>query len=226
MPRDADALASPGADPAVGAEAEHVRDVAQAVGDAVKREADVRAEESSNIVVRVIDHGIEAAAAALILGIAFLLFVNATGRYLLSQPILWAEEVATSMVIWVAMLGLYVALRRRELLTVRVLVQRLSPELQARWQVVVNLLGAVAFGYLAWLGADYVLSFGSDRTPFLRWPKAVFTSAIPIGAAVVALGLLAEGWRFARGRGQLPVEEEEDVSPPDGRSRREGEEGR
>lgn len=197
---------------AAGAEAaEHGRDVSRAVGEAIKQESELESfHRSDNIVVRVVSQGSEALGALLILLIAGLMFANAGARYLLGSPIIWAEEAATSLVIWVAVLGMFIALQRGELLTVRILVRKLPRRTETRWQVVLNVVGALLFGYLAWLGADYVMTFGADRTTFLQVPKGVFTSAIPIGGGIIALGLLFEAWRYATGDA-LPPGDYEDV---------------
>jgi len=63
-----------------------------------------------------------------------------------------------------------------------------------------QLLGAVMLAWLAWLGFDYVLTFGGDRTPYLALPKGLFTSALWLGAAAVALAFLGAAWRARRRR--------------------------
>ena len=40
--------------------------------------------------------------------------------------------------------------------------------------------------WLAWLGFNYVATFGGDPTPYLALPKGLFTSALWLGSAVVA----------------------------------------
>jgi TRAP-type C4-dicarboxylate transport system permease small subunit len=54
--------------------------------------------------------------------------------------------------------------------------------------------------WLAWLGFNYVTTFGGDPTPYLALPKGLFTSALWIGSAGVALAFAAAAWRERRGR--------------------------
>jgi TRAP-type C4-dicarboxylate transport system permease small subunit len=77
---------------------------------------------------------------------------------------------------------------------------RLSPPLRRLADVVAQLLGAVMLAWLAWLGFGYVSTFGGDRTPYLALPKGLFTSALWIGAAAVALAFAVATWRELRGR--------------------------
>ena len=50
--------------------------------------------------------------------------------------------------------------------------------------------------WLAWLGFNYVATFGGDPTPYLALPKGLFTSALWLGSAAVALAFV--GRRLAR----------------------------
>ena len=63
-----------------------------------------------------------------------------------------------------------------------------------------DLLGALMLAWLAWLGFNYVATFGRDPTPYLALPKGLFTSALWIGSAVVALAFAVAAWREGRGR--------------------------
>lgn len=175
-----------------------VEDLAGDVAEVARKLELAPPPRSRLVIVRVIDHVAEALAALTLGSVTILLFANAAGRYVLSRPIGWAEEVATGLVVWITMLGVFITVRRRELITVLVLVRKLPESAQARLQVAVDLVGAAVLGYLAWLGVDYLTAFGGDRTPYLGFPKGFFTVAIPIGAAATALVLLAQAPRARR----------------------------
>ena len=74
------------------------------------------------------------------------------------------------------------------------------PALRRTLAVLAELLGAAMLGWLAWLGFNYVATFGGDLTPYLALPKGLFTSALWIGSAVVALAFAVAAWRERRGR--------------------------
>jgi TRAP-type C4-dicarboxylate transport system permease small subunit len=140
----------------------------------------------------IVDRAVEALAVLTLVVITVLLLVNALGRYLFSSPLLWAEEVATSLVIWLTMFGVFITARRRELIRVRSFIEKLSPRAQHAIQVVTELISVVALAYLAWFGLDYLQTFGGDSTPFLGMSKGLFTAAIPIGSAVLALVVIID----------------------------------
>lgn len=158
---------------------------------------------SKYVVVRLFDHLVEFLGAAMMLAITGILFANAVGRYAFRSPVIWSDEVATSMIIWVAVVGMLISLRRGELLTVAVLTNKLTPNQRRYMQALSSLLSAAAFGYLAWLGWTYLEAFGGDLTPYLRWPKGLFSSAIPIGIGLMTIGFVVQAVNVFRGRASL-----------------------
>ena len=164
------------------------------------------------LAVRVIDHFAEALGVTILAGIVLLLFVNAMGRYLFASPIGWAEEVATGLVVWLAMIGVFISVRRRDLIVVRVIVNKLRPSQQKRLHLVMTLVGVGALSYLAWNGLEYVQTFGGDRTPYLAIPQGVFFAAIPVGITAIVLALLANILRPGDPlESNLPIPAEEDA---------------
>ena len=56
---------------------------------------------------------VEIPAAFLVLAEIITLFAGIVARYVVHRPITWSDEVASSLFLWLAMLGAVVALRRR-----------------------------------------------------------------------------------------------------------------
>ena len=52
-------------------------------------------------------------------------------RYVLGNPLVWSDELATFVFLWLAMLGSVVAYRRGEHISLSVLVRRASPRTRA-----------------------------------------------------------------------------------------------
>ena len=57
---------------------------------------------------------IEYIAALLVVAEIVVLFAGVVSRYVFHQPILWSDELASTLFLWLAMLGAVVALRRDE----------------------------------------------------------------------------------------------------------------
>ncbi len=51
-------------------------------------------------------------------------------RYVLRSPLVWSDELATILFLWLAMLGSVVAYRRGEHIRLSVLVRRASPRVR------------------------------------------------------------------------------------------------
>lgn len=149
---------------------------------------------------RAIDRVAEALAVSLLGTIVLMIFANAASRYLLNRPLVWTEEVVAALVIWLAVAGAFLALRRRELMRVQVLLGRLPPRPRAVSEAVVHLFSAMVFAYVAWQGWRYLGVFGGDKTPYFGLPKGVYMAALPIGGLAIALAFLLEARQATRER--------------------------
>jgi TRAP-type C4-dicarboxylate transport system permease small subunit len=148
---------------------------------------------------RVINRAIELLGVGLLGGIFAIVLANALSRYALNHSFVWAEEVVISLVPWLAMTGLFLSVRRRQMIRIEFFLAKFPPAVRRALAVLAELLGAAMLAWLAWLGFTYVATFGGDPTPYLALPKGLFTSALWLGSAAAALAFAA-AWRERRGR--------------------------
>jgi tripartite ATP-independent transporter DctM subunit len=73
---------------------------------------------------------LEYATAALIVVEIVILFVGIVARYVFHSPLIWSDELASLLFLWLAMLGSALALRRGEQMRMTALVNRVRPELR------------------------------------------------------------------------------------------------
>lgn len=139
---------------------------------------------------RLVDRVAEALAVVLLGTIVVLIFLNSLGRYAFASPLVWTEEVVASLIIWLAVAGAFLAVRRRQLITVEVVTIHLPQGLRHGLQVVVQLASALILAYLAWLGWRYLEIFGGDRTPYFGFPKGFYMSALVVGFGAMAVACL------------------------------------
>lgn len=151
-----------------------------------------QAPPTSRMTVRVIDRVVETAAALLLASIVGIMFWNATSRYLLDNPLGWAEEVVTGLLLWLTVLGMLIAARRNELIVIRAFTRRFNFRIQVVLKMVADLVSVLLLAHLAWTGLQYLLEFGADKSAYLRIPNGVFTSALPVGIAAVAVAMLLQ----------------------------------
>ena len=183
-----------------GSSAPAGRDLAARIGAASRRHELLDPDQGLPAVERVINRAAEVLGVGLLGGILAIVFTNALIRYVLDTSFVWAEEVVISLVPWLAVTGLFLSVRRRQMIRIEFFLDRFPPAARAALAAFGQLLGAVMLAWLAWLGFDYVATFGGDRTPYLALPKGLFTSALWLGAAAVALAFLGAAWHERRGR--------------------------
>ena len=147
---------------------------------------------------------IEYIAALLVVAEIVVLFAGVVSRYVFHQPILWSDELASTLFLWLAMLGAVVALRRDEHMRMTAIVGMVSPPVRAFLDVLA-VAAALAFLLLIVYPA---YEFAHDETvvttPALEISNAWRASALPIGSALmllIALMRLLEvsNWRLVGG---------------------------
>ena len=175
-------------------------DLAERIGAASRRQELLDPDEGLPAAERVINRAAEVLGVGLLGGILAIVFVNALIRYTLDTSFVWAEEVVISLVPWLAVTGLFLSVRRRQMIRIEFFLDRFPPAARVAMAAFGQLLGAVMLAWLAWLGFDYVLTFGGDQTPYLALPKGLFTSALWLGAAAVALAFIGAAWHERRRR--------------------------
>jgi TRAP-type transport system small permease protein len=174
-------------------------DLAARVGDATRRLELEDPDQGLPLAERVINRAVELLGVGLLAGILTIIFANAVTRYALNYSIIWGEEVVIGLVPWLAVTGLFLSMRRRQMIRIEFFLEKFSPAAKRMLAVLADLLGALLLGWLAWLGFTYVSTFGGDATPYLGLPKGLFTSALWLGPAAVAIAFVVAAWREWRG---------------------------
>lgn len=152
---------------------------------------------------------------AMMATMATLVFVNVFARYVLNSSIVWAEEVAQYLMIWIAYLGAGLALREGRHVAVEMLQERLPAPLGRRLRMVVGGLVLAFLGILTLLGLQFALFVWEQETPVLNISLGIPSLAIPIGACLFALHLLLLFRRYTE-RQYVPGVVLEDLSGEEG----------
>ncbi|QIB36135.1 TRAP transporter small permease [Ancylobacter pratisalsi] len=154
------------------------------------------------------EHGIDAwingiagaLGAAALVTVTLLVFANASLRYLFNSGLIWADEIVIALIPWLTMLGMFLSVRRREIIRIEHFANRLPPGIRRVVAAFADLLSAASFAYLAFVSFDYVSLFGTDKTTYLKLPKGWFTSALLVGSILLALAFLVDLARTVRAR--------------------------
>lgn len=180
-------------DPAPGAPAPD--SLADQVGQATQSMELADPDAGASWIDRRINQLAEVIGVAVLATVVVLIFANAIGRYLAAAPIIWAEEIVIALIPWLAMCGVFLSVRRRQLISLDYFVAGLPARTRSAVGLFIAVLSAATFVYLAYYGFQYVSLFGADVTTYLQLPTGWFTSAMLIGAGAVALAFLVNAYR-------------------------------
>jgi tripartite ATP-independent transporter DctM subunit len=145
---------------------------------------------------------VAAGAALLVVAEIVVLFSGVSARYLFQKPIIWSDELAGILFLWLAMLGAVTAFQRGEHMRMTALVGMTRPQTRAFFEV---LAIAAPLAFLA-LVLHPAFEFASDEafvsTPALDISNLWRAAALPIGLGlmllIAILRLLSFGdWRLS-----------------------------
>ncbi|MDE2602931.1 MAG: TRAP transporter small permease subunit, partial [Bradyrhizobium sp.] len=74
---------------------------------------------------------VEIPVAILVVAEIVILFAGVVSRYVMHQPLIWSDELASILFLWLAMLGAVVALRRAEHMRMTAIVASASPAMRS-----------------------------------------------------------------------------------------------
>jgi tripartite ATP-independent transporter DctM subunit len=135
------------------------------------------------------------AAALLVAAEILLLFAGVVARYALHTPLIWADELATILFMWLAMLGAVIAFRRGAHMRMTALLSRARPGLRGLMEV---LALAVPLAFLLILlptAIEYAEEEAFITTPALGIVNSWRAAALPTGMGLMAFMALC---RLAR----------------------------
>lgn len=138
----------------------------------------------------------EAPAALLVLAEVIILLAGVAYRYLLHSPLVWSDELASILFLWLAMLGSVIAFRRGEHMRMTAVVGKLAPRARAMLDLIAM---AAAIAFLAFV-IHPAFEFAQDEmfvtTPALELASAWRAAALPVGLALMLLIGLIEIFRM------------------------------
>jgi len=130
---------------------------------------------------------VEIPAAILVVAEVVILFAGVVARYGLHQPLIWSDELASILFLWLAMLGSAVAFRRSEHMRMTALVASAKPAARAYLDVVAT-CAALAFLLLVVRPAyEYAYEESFITTPALQISNTWRAAALPVGICLMAL---------------------------------------
>ncbi len=128
---------------------------------------------------------VEIAAASLVGAEILILFAGVVSRYVFDRPLVWSDELASTLFLWLAMLGAVIAFRRDEHMRMTACVGLLSPP----WRAALDTFaGGAALAFLlliAWPTYQYAVHQLPITTSALEITDTWRAAAMPAGIALM-----------------------------------------
>jgi tripartite ATP-independent transporter DctM subunit len=130
---------------------------------------------------------VEIPAALLVVAEIVILFAGVVARYGLHRPLIWSDELASILFLWLAMLGAAVAFRRAEHMRMTAVVASARPATRAYLDVVATSAALAFLLLIAWPACEYAYEESFITTPALQIPNIWRAAALPAGIGLMAL---------------------------------------
>jgi len=134
---------------------------------------------------RILGTLVEIPVAILVVAEIGILFAGVVARYGLHRPLVWSDELASILFLWLAMLGSVVAFRRGEHMRMTALVATAGPRMWAFLDVVAT---CAALAFLLMVVApsyEYAYEESYITTPALQIANSFRAAALPVGISLM-----------------------------------------
>src|SRR5881398_80169 len=122
---------------------------------------------------------VEIPAAILVIAEIVILFAGVVARYALHQPLIWSDELASILFLWLAMLGAAVAFRRAEHMRMTAVVANARPVMRAYLDLVATCAALAFLLLIAWPAYEYAYEESFITTPALQISNVWRAAALP-----------------------------------------------
>jgi len=136
---------------------------------------------------RVIAMLVEVPAAALVLAEVFILLTGVAHRYLLHDPLVWSDELASILFLWLAMLGALVAFQRDEHMRMTAMVGKLEPRMRAFLDVVAAVAAIAFLAFVIQPACEFAQDEMFVTTPAMGLANSWRAAALPVGLGLMLI---------------------------------------
>ncbi len=138
---------------------------------------------------------VEIPTAALVVVEMAVLLTGVVSRFVFHHAVLWSDELASILFLWLAMLGAVIAVQRGEHMRMTALLGHLPPWLRGVADAMAALAPALFLAVLLPWAWDYAQDEGFIETPAMGLSNAVRAAALPVGFALMLASLAVRLWQ-------------------------------
>ena len=146
-----------------------------------------RAMKAVNATDRFLGTAVETIAATLVALEIVILLAGVTARYVLHNPLIWSDELASILFLWLSMFGAVIALRRGEHMRMTGMLGYVSPATRAFLETIALVAPLALLVMILYPAYDYASEESFIVTPALEISNSWRAAAIPVGVALMAI---------------------------------------
>ncbi len=135
----------------------------------------------------VLGAAVEILAATLVAAEIVILFSGVVARYVFNHPLVWSDELASILFLWLAMLGAVIAFRRDEHMRMTAAVGSLPAPTRATFDLFATCAALALLLLIAWPAYQYAQEETFITTPALGLNNAWRAAALPSGITLMAV---------------------------------------
>jgi len=143
--------------------------------------------KAAQILDAFLGRAVEALAALLVVAETAILFSGVVARYVFHAPLVWSDELASMLFIWLAMLGAVVAFRGGNHMSMTAFVESARPGVRAFLHSLAIVAPLVFLAAVLPFACEYAMDERMITTPALEVSNAFRATALPVGFGLMAL---------------------------------------
>src|SRR5580704_11915500 len=134
---------------------------------------------------KLIGSTVAAVAALLVIVEVIVLFTGVSARYLFHKPLIWSDELAGILFLWLAMLGAVTAFQRAEHMRMTAIIGMVSPRTRAFFEVLAVAVPLVFLALVLQPACDFASDEAVVSTPALDISSLWRAAALPVGLGLM-----------------------------------------
>jgi len=141
---------------------------------------------------------VEVPAALLVVAEVVVLLMGVTSRYVFHQPLVWSDELASILFLWLAMLGSIIAFQRGEHMRMTAIVGKLQPRSRAFLDLLAVAAGIAFLAFVVHPAYEFAQDEVFVRTPAMGIVNSWRAAALPVGLGLMLLVGLVQVFRIGQ----------------------------
>lgn len=129
------------------------------------------------------------------------LAIQVFSRYVLNYPLIWSEEMARYIFVWVTFVGASYGMRHKSHITMDFFVEQMPAPVQRALGIGLNVVAFCAFAYLIPAGVLFTLDQVPIASSAMQISMALVVGAVPVGSVLMCIRLVVDTiGKLAEGR--------------------------